>query len=94
MVDKVMMPQAFNQLRRTLHDDFPALWYIVGGMMVHDHERLIEYMNAALGTTVQPHTHDLEQGCIIWQKELDAIKRKGSKLSSFKLPDGRIYLMH
>lgn len=76
--DKIdLFPPVFNELREVLHRDFPTLWSIVGGMMIHDHELLLETLNAALDCNVNPLQHDLTEGCTIWLTKLLMLKRSG-----------------
>lgn len=72
-----LFPPEFNELRRVLSTDFPMLWLLVGGMMAHSHELLIEYMNSALDTNISVHTHTLAQGCSIWLATLERKKYEG-----------------
>lgn len=68
-----LLPPELIQLRRKLVAEFPTLWSIVGGMLVHDHEHLVPYMNAATEETV---TFDvpISVACTRWIAALDRIK--------------------
>lgn len=81
-----LFPREFNELRDKIYTEFPTLWKIVGGMMAHDHESFLEYMNAACDTNITAHTHSMEDSCVIWMKKLDLIRRSAS--SGIILPSG------
>lgn len=76
--DKIdLFPPTFNELREVMHRDFPTLWSIAGGMMLHDHEMLLETLNAALDCNVNPLHHSLSEGCEIWLTKLLLLRRSG-----------------
>lgn len=81
-----LFPEIFNELRTEMYNNFPTLWSIVGGMMVHDHENFIEYMNAATDSKVHPLTENLAEGCEVWLKKLKLMKRADA--SGVMLPSG------
>lgn len=47
-----MFPESYNQLRKELHDYWPALWAVVQWSLAHRAEEFVEIMNEALGLAV------------------------------------------
>lgn len=64
-----MFPPAFNKLRQVLYEEHHDLWQQCGGMMIHNHAALLEFLNTELDTTVVP-SHGITNGCEIWLKLL------------------------
>ena len=74
---------SFNELRRMLVHEFPQLWHVVGGMMYHNHEMFVEYMNAACDTQFTIF-HGVDTCCTAWLKKLQELKSAQQQM--IKLP--------
>jgi hypothetical protein len=70
-----MFPQSFNKLREVLYQEHHDLWLECGGMMIHNQEMFIEYMNEHLEQymfmlTPPNWVQGIEYCCDEWLKAL------------------------
>jgi len=68
-----LFPEAFNALRKELHENWPQLWSLVGYPMAFDAPTFIELMDAALDTKTTFDTHKVQATC---EKYLDLLRMK------------------
>lgn len=66
-----MFPDSFNNLRKELIDNWPALWVKVQWAMAFDAELFVEMMNKELYTKL-PQGADCDQWCSKYLKLLRA----------------------
>lgn len=67
------MPEAFNALRRELHENWPSLFASVGWAMAFDAPMFVEMMDAALDTKTTFDSDKVQSTC---EKYLDLLRIK------------------